>query len=103
MIVYEVSIEVDRAIGDAYADWLREHVAQILRIDGFLAAQRYERHDVPPDAPRRGFVIAYRLRDAAALETYFAEHAAALRADGERRFGGRFSASRRVLRELDPD
>ncbi|WP_257386893.1 DUF4286 family protein [Tahibacter caeni] len=101
MIVYEVSIEVDRDTAEAYADWLRDHVAQILRLDGFVQAQRYERSDLPADAPRRSFVIAYRVRDQAALDTYFAEHAPALRADGERRFGGRFSASRRVLRELD--
>jgi quinol monooxygenase YgiN len=101
VIVYEVSIEVDRAAADAYADWLRDHVAQILRIDGFLQAQRHERCDLPADAPRRSFVIVYRVRDQAALDAYFADHAAALRADGERRFGGRFSASRRVLRLLD--
>lgn len=100
MIVYEVSIEVDRALGDAYADWLRAHVAQMLRFDGFVAAQRYERSDVADDAPRRSFVIAYRLRDQAALDAYLDQHASAMRADGERRFGGRFSASRRVLREL---
>jgi quinol monooxygenase YgiN len=101
VIVYEVSIDVDGDTADAYADWLRDHVAQILRLDGFVRARRYERSDLPDDAPRRGFVIVYEVRDQAALDAYFAEHAAALRADGERRFGGRFSASRRVLRALD--
>lgn len=100
MIVYEVSIEVDRAIAEIYLDWLREHVARMLSFDGFVQAQIAERADLPEDAPRHGFVVAYRLRDAAALDAYFAHHAAAMRADGERRFGGRFSASRRVLREL---
>ncbi|MBL8300042.1 MAG: DUF4286 family protein [Rhodanobacteraceae bacterium] len=101
MIVYEVSIEVDRASAAPYLDWLREHVAQILRIDGFVQAQLYERCDIPDDAPRCGFVVTYQLRDQAALAAYLANHAAGLRADGERRFGGRFSATRRVLRELD--
>jgi len=101
VIVYEVSIDVDRDAADAYADWLHDHVAQILRLDGFAQARRYERTDLPADAPRRGFVIVYEVRDQAALDAYFADHAAALRADGERRFGGRFSASRRVLRVLD--
>lgn len=100
MIVYEVSIDVDRAIAAAYLGWLREHVAQMLRFDGFVEARIAERADLPDDAPRHGFVIAYRLRDRAALDAYLADHAADMRADGERRFGGRFSASRRVLREL---
>lgn len=101
MIVYEVSIDVDHAIGDAYLDWLRDHVAQMLRFDGFVEARLHERDDLPLAAERRGFVIVYRLRDRAALEVYFTDHAAAMRADGERRFGGRFTASRRVLRELN--
>jgi hypothetical protein len=42
----------------------------------------------------------YLLRDAAALQDYYGEHAARLRADGQARFGGRFRAERRVLREL---
>jgi len=101
VIVYEVSIEGDRDAADAYADWLRDHVAQILRIDGFVQAQRYERSDLPAGTSRRSFVIVYRVRDQAALDAYFADHAVALRADGERRFGGRFSASRRVLHARD--
>lgn len=101
MIVYEVSIEVDRAIAADYLDWLREHVAQMLRFDGFVGARLHERCDLDDAAPRCGFVIVYRLRDQSALDAYFANHAAAMRADGERRFGGRFGASRRVLRELD--
>lgn len=100
MIVYEVSIDVDRSIGEIYLDWLRDHVAQMLSFDGFVDARLHERCDVAEDLPRRTFVIAYRLRDQAALDAYFANHAAGMRADGERHFGGRFSASRRVLREL---
>ena len=100
MIVYEVSIEVDREVAGAYLDWLRDHVAQMLRFDGFVDARLHERCALAADAPHAGFVIAYRLRDQAALDAYFADHAPAMRADGEHRFGGRFSASRRVLREV---
>ncbi len=100
MIVYEVSIDVDRAIGDVYLDWLRDHVAQMLRFDGFVAATLYERDDRPGAAERRGFVVAYRVRDRAALEAYFSVHSSAMRADAERFFGGRFAAHRRVLHEL---
>jgi quinol monooxygenase YgiN len=100
VIVYEVSIEIDREIGDRFAQWLAAHVEQMLRFDGFLGAQRYERSDLAADAPRRCFVTAYRLRDQAALDAYLADHAAAMRGDAEQRFGGRFGASRRVLREL---
>jgi hypothetical protein len=43
--------------------------------------------------------VQYRLIDAAALEAYLRDHAPRLRADGVARFGERFRAQRRVLRE----
>ena len=54
------------------------------------------------DAATRAFCVQYRLRDAAALEHYLQEHAPRMRADGEARFGGRFSASRRILQPFAP-
>lgn len=100
MIVYEVNLEVDHAVVAPYLAWLREHVAQILALPGFVAAQIYERSDVAADTPRRSLVVVYQLRDEAALENYFTHHAAAMRADGQARFPGQFSATRRVLRAL---
>ena len=100
MIVYEVSLEVDHAVLAPYLAWLRGHMAQILTLPGFVDAQLYERRDVAADAPRHSLVVAYRLQDEAALENYFAHHAAAMRADGQARFPQQFSATRRVLREL---
>ena len=100
MIVYEVSLEVDHAIVAPYLAWLREHIAQILALPVFVDAHLYERRDVAVDAPRHSLVVVYRLSDEPALENYFTHHAAALRADGQARFPGQFSATRRVLREL---
>lgn len=55
-----------------------------------------------PPAPDEGadnFVLCchYPLRDQAALDDYLREHVPRLRADGQARFAGKFSASRRVL------
>jgi len=72
----------------------------VLACDGFLSAEWFA---VEPDADDAGtdrpirWCVQYRLRDRAALDAYFAGPAARLRADGVARFGGRFTASRRVL------
>lgn len=97
-LIYEVNLEIDAAIADAYRAWLREHVAQMLTLPGFLAAQVFEVLDPPPASGRIALCCQYRLCDADALQAYFDHHAATMRADGIARFGDRFRATRRVLR-----
>lgn len=100
-VIYEVDLEVERAIESEYRAWLDAHVAEILALPGFLGASRFERLDPPAPEGRFALVVQYRLRDAAALDAYLAEHAPRLRADGLARFPDRFSARRRVLVESD--
>jgi quinol monooxygenase YgiN len=101
VIIYEVNLFVQRAVEAGFRAWLRAHVAEILALPGFVDARVYERED-PPTAEGE-FVLCthYRLRDADALARYLREDAPRLRADGLARFGGRFRAERRVLREWD--
>lgn len=94
-VVYEVHLEVDAGVAEAYAAWLDGHVRAILALPGFLRAEWLEDAESGPTGPR--WVVRYHLRDRAALEHYLAEHAPAMRADGLARFGGRFTATRRVL------
>lgn len=101
-VIYEVNLDVDVTIRDDYLAWLHTHVADICALDGFTGADCSEVLD-PPAAPGRvAFCVHYRLVDAAALEAYLHEHAPRLREDGLARFGGRFSATRRVLVLRDP-
>lgn len=99
MLIYEVNLEIDTGIAAAYRAWLQEHVAQMLALPGFLSAQVYEVLDPQAAAGRIALCCQYRLRDADALQAYFDHHAAAMRADGIARFGDRFRAARRVLRD----
>ena len=98
-VVYEVNIDLDVAIEREYRRWLHAHIEEILALPGFIEAHLYEITDPPPAPGRLGLCVQYRLRDAAALQDYFDHHAARLRGDGVARFGGQFTATRRVLRE----
>lgn len=98
MIVYEVNLSVERAIADAYRAWLYEHLAQMLALPGFVSAECFAVD--ADDAAHSRFCVQYRLTDAAALDRYLSQDAPRLRADALARFGGRFSATRRVLRPL---
>lgn len=99
MIEYEVNLTVEADLAPGYLDWLREHVAAMLALPGFLGAGLARvLEPLPPG--HEGWCVRYRLRDADALAAYLAQHAPAMRAQGEARFGARVQASRRVLQPV---
>ena len=95
-LVYEVNISLQRDIETEYRAWLEKHIAEILALPGFLDAQSFDvqRND---DSNTVDICVQYRLESQSALDDYFAQHAARLRADGIGKFGNRFTANRRVL------
>jgi Domain of unknown function (DUF4286) len=97
-VIYEVNIEVDVAAQDDYRAWLGEHIAEILALPGFTSAKVFEVLEPPASAGRVALCVQYALKHQAALDDYLRDHAPRLRADGMARFGGRFQATRRVLR-----
>lgn len=96
-VCYEVNITLDSAIEADYRAWLAAHVAQMLALPGFMSARVLDVRDPVPADGHVALCVQYWLTDAAALQDYFDQHAARLRGDGMARFGGRFSATRRVL------
>ena len=94
MIVYEVRIEVEAGIAEAYHEWLVPHVHEIIAIPGFTGAELFREDG---DGTHAVFTVRYHLDSRDALETYLRERAPRLRAEGEARFGTRFRASRRVM------
>jgi hypothetical protein len=94
-LLYEVDVEADAAIAGPFDMWLRDHIADVLALPGFLSAEILEAEPADPSRVRR--VVQYRLRDQDALETYLRDQAPLLRRQGEERFGDRFRAGRRVL------
>ncbi|QSX79358.1 DUF4286 family protein [Agrilutibacter solisilvae] len=99
-VVYEVNLDVEAGIRGPYLAWLADHVAEIRALPGFAGARRFEVTDPAPLPGRVSLCVQYTLVDQAALDAYLRDHAPRLRADGQARFGGRFTASRRVLAAL---
>lgn len=100
-VVYEVNLDLDADIADAYLVWLDEHIETMCALPGFVGASVYEVVEPPADPGRQRLSVHYTLDDQAALDAYLRDHAARMRADGEARFGGHFRASRRVLGPID--
>ena len=101
MIVYEVDLVLDAGIADEYRTWLTAHVGELLALPGFTGASILEVLEPPATPGEARLCVQYTLRDEAALAAYLRDHAPRLREAGIARFGGRFRASRRVLRTLE--
>jgi len=94
-LIYEVNLEADAAIEAAFDTWLRDHIADMLQLPGFRAAEILDDRSAPSGRIRR--TVQYRLADQASLDAYLALHAPRMRARGVELFGDRYTAERRVL------
>jgi hypothetical protein len=99
-VIYEVNLSVDREIADEYRLWLMAHVQEMLALPGFTAARIMEVADATTNADEVVLCTQYELVGQEALDDYLRVHAVRMRAEGAARFGDRFRASRRVLRDL---
>jgi len=106
MLIYEVNLTVDGEVAPRYSPWLREHVREVLDLDGFEAAVWFTRHDdgevVPEDEDAtdpREWTIHYQVRDRAALQAYFDEHADEMRRESVEKFGDHVETHRRIFEQ----
>jgi hypothetical protein len=106
MLLYEVNLTVDGDVAPRYSSWLREHIREMLDLDGFEAAVWYASSDdgdtaPDPDEPTgdRTWTVQYQVRDRDALQAYFDEHAEDMRRDGAQQFGEYVDAERRILEQ----
>ena len=99
-VIYEVNLSVQKEIAAEYRAWLGGQVQEMLTLPGFTGARILEIVE-EAGSSETTFCTQYELVDQAALDDYLRVHAGRMRADGISRFGDRFRASRRVLRDLD--
>ena len=98
MLIYEVNLTVDTDVAAAFADWLSPHIHEVVRVGKFLSARWCERDSATDDENEKQlWTIHYTVPDRACLDAYLTHHAPRLREDGQQRFGGHFTATRRVL------
>jgi len=97
MFIYEVNLEIDDDVANAYLRWMPEHIKEILEIEGVLGAKFFnvETSDAKPG--KTYATVQYEMKDRAAYESYIQNHAPRLREDVIKRFGGKFIATRRLL------
>jgi quinol monooxygenase YgiN len=94
-VIYEVNLAVDPDVAEAFADWLPQHIAEMLTLPGFIRAESAIEFDPQSDPTK--WCVRYHLSNQAALEAYFRNHAERMRAEGVKHFGTGLAAHRRIL------
>lgn len=97
MTIYEVTITVHPDAADQYANWLRDHIQQIVQLPMVLRATWSVVEQADGNEHRVQHCVHYFMEDRKGLEQYLQDHAPALRQEGIQLFGGKFTATRRVM------
>lgn len=93
MVLYEVNLQIDPEIYEAYQSWLPEHIKALLTLPGFISAECFE----VDSAPKKQISVLYRLSDRASLDRYLTEDAPRMRKAATDLFGSQFQATRRIM------
>ena len=102
-IFYQVALQVDSDVYPEFKTWLDAHIQEMLALPGFLSHQILSCYDISDnrvDLNRQTttqVTAVYQLESLEKLEEYFQVHAPAMRGDGIKKFGGKFTASRKVF------
>lgn len=96
---YVVYVEVESETAADWEAYMRGHHVQEVVDTGCFSGAIFTAMDEAP-AGKRCFRTIYMAEGRADVERYFAEHAARLRDDHNRRFGGSVVARREVLEEI---
>lgn len=101
MIIYSVTVAIDRDVEDAWLAWMRDtHIPDVLATGFFRAAEIRRQIDATSDAKRATYVIEYACDSLERYEFYRATKASALQQDHGKRYAGKFEASRQLFERI---
>ncbi len=99
MIIYNVTINVDKTINKEWLDWIKEHIPKVLATGKFKEAKLTK--VLVDDDEADTYSIQYRAHSREALDLYYTEDADRLRGDGLKRFADKVLAFRTELEIVD--
>lgn len=99
MIIYNVTINVEKTITKEWLEWIKEHIPRVLATGKFKEAKLTK--VLVEDEHTETYSIQYRAYSREALDAYYAEDAARLRGDGLKRFADKVLAFRTELEVVD--
>lgn len=100
MIIYNVTINIDESIHEAWLSWMQQkHINDVLATGKFFKA-KFIRVNVQEEMGGVTYCVQYFAENKDKLESYYKENAPALREEGIRLFGDKMLAFRTELEVL---
>ena len=99
MIIYNVTVNINKSITKEWLEWIKEHIPQVLATGKFKEAKLTK--VLVEDKEADTYSIQYRAHSREALDSYYAEDAEHLRQDGLKRFSDKMLAFRTELEVID--
>tara|TARA_R100001369_G_scaffold90696_1_gene130105 strand:- start:323 stop:643 length:321 start_codon:yes stop_codon:yes gene_type:complete len=99
MIIYNVTLNIDKTISKEWLEWIKEHIPQVLATGKFKEAKLTK--VLVEDEETDTYSVQYRAHSREALDAYYAEDAERLRGDGLKRFADKMLAFRTELEVID--
>lgn len=100
MIIYNVTANIDESIHEAWLEWIKEHIPQVLATGKFEKAT-LTRVLVEEDMGGVTYSVQYRSYSREALDAYYREDAARLRSEGLKKFADNMLTFRTELEIID--
>jgi hypothetical protein len=100
MIIYNVTVNIDKSIHNEWLVWIKEHILQVLATGQFTEA-KLTRVLVEEDMGGVTYSIQYRAISRDHLEAYYKLHADRLRQEGLKKFADKMLAFRTELQIID--
>jgi hypothetical protein len=100
MIIYNVTVGVDKAIETEWLVWMKEiHVPDVMRTKMFLSSKIY-RVLTTDNEDSVSYAIQYSARSLMEIDNYLEKFAPALRDDVTKKFGDKAVSFRTLLEEV---
>lgn len=97
MIIYNVTVKVERAVAKDWLTWMKsEHIADLMKT-GLFVDYRLCRILEQDETEGITYAVQYFCDNMEHYNTYINEHAQKMRDKGFERFGGKFIAFRTVM------
>jgi hypothetical protein len=101
MIIYNVTIKVEKEVANEWLDWLKnEHIPDLLGTGCFLNATILQLLDTD-DSEGPTYAVQYFADSREEVERYLNDYSAAMRAKGLERWGGKFIAFRSLMKVIN--
>jgi len=100
MFIYNVTINIDDSVHEAFLSWMKTHIPDVLATGKFLSA-RFSQVLVEEEAGGTTYSVQYTAKSRADLDAYYEEDAPRLRQEGMKKFADKMLGFRTELKIIE--